>query len=314
MGVQEIYRKTYSDVAFEGVGGNLELYTLDKSGIKILLHNCKITEKNIANYKTLNHLNTDFFKNNQHYVLGKALIGEVVASEKLLISNVNNDFRFDQHGMDVDVNKFTLKVGGTSATFGSMLEVTDNIIQIKAANVDITGAVTFNSFNDDLQGCFSYNNGRTQINGGRIVTGSIEAGSIDTTNLYLSGRNIYDVINNAVINISHNDGTSTYIGGSGTYKTVNGANYGYKSMISIATGKIYGEAFSDQWIQLDDYMKGKKFDAHLVLQGFAFNNTPYAVTVTIDTANVDYVNARVPVKNVLGDPTNWVQFSIIAIA
>ena len=164
-------------------------------------------------------------------IIAQNLIGKILAGTKLYISNDSGDFRFDQNGALINCNKFTLQVGTSQATFGSMLEVTDGLIKIKAANVDISGLVTFSSLSNGLQQCFSGSDGNTTINGSYIKTGTIDANLANITNINASNINT-GTINGRPITF----GTSSY----GTVSlNSNGLSNGYGQYTSLVDSDVF---------------------------------------------------------------------------
>ncbi|SCW57435.1 hypothetical protein SAMN04487970_101699 [Paenibacillus tianmuensis] len=87
--VTDIYREVFDNISFEGVGGMLTVYRINRSGINTYLTH-KIKEKSV-----INHLNPDvlldYFQKHLHLVVGERIYGKVVSGVNLAIE--------DEHGI-----------------------------------------------------------------------------------------------------------------------------------------------------------------------------------------------------------------------
>lgn len=114
MSVQDIYIKTYEDVAFEGIGGNLTLYCLDKNGIQVLINGSPIVEKNKTNYKTIMELKENILnmilKNNAQMIIAETLIGKIVLTEKLCVGDKKGNLDIVGDLMTCKDNKIIKKI------------------------------------------------------------------------------------------------------------------------------------------------------------------------------------------------------------
>ena len=85
--INYVYKNTFNEMSFEGIGGNLFAYQINRNGIKQVI-NSKIKEKEnmrflkIVNDKAAVVLNA---------VVAQQLYGKLVGSNKLIITNVNDN-------------------------------------------------------------------------------------------------------------------------------------------------------------------------------------------------------------------------------
>lgn len=81
--INYIYQNTFNDISYEGIGGNLLVYQINKNDIKQVIQS-KIKEK--QNIRYINNL----YISKKHLLVGKALYGKVIGSNKLIITNMND--------------------------------------------------------------------------------------------------------------------------------------------------------------------------------------------------------------------------------
>lgn len=138
--VIDIYQKTFEHISFEGIGGNLEIYSLDIFGIS------KINESKINENKSIKKLNIK--PSNSQLIVAEQLIGQLLMGEKLIIGNADGTFTIDGSKLTIkDANAIIRTVLGEYETgkYGLLLK-------------DKTGNQTILSEDGILQ---SYSDGRT---------------------------------------------------------------------------------------------------------------------------------------------------------
>ncbi|MCB2354469.1 hypothetical protein [Clostridium estertheticum] len=132
MKVEEVYQKAFDDISYEGVGGRAIVYRINKNGIKLYYTN-DIKEKNI---RFINEI-----LSNQHLIVADTLIGHLVATNKLVVSDEAGTVTIDGEGININASrtdgKVAIKVNTTD-----VLKISNLIKDI--FSIDATGNVVAN--------------------------------------------------------------------------------------------------------------------------------------------------------------------------
>jgi hypothetical protein len=146
----------------------------------------------------------------------------------------------------------------------SSINQTAEAIKINASKVDITGAVTFNSFDSDMKQSVtnwndsesllnSWKSGTTLIDGGMVATNSIFANSLavgDFTNLIGNGDFENDTANELAKGWRiHNSSTTSYVSDQSSWSNNNGSN---KCLTLLAHATINNDVIQDVMIPVKE--------------------------------------------------------------
>lgn len=98
-----------------------------------------------------------------------------------------------------------------------------NLEELDTTRLDITGLISFEAFDPDLQASFTQTGDKTFINGGNILTGTLSAKQINTRGFTSS-----DNAGNVTFNIAEDTGKVSVSGQIESYNFNENSSYGYK--------------------------------------------------------------------------------------
>lgn len=138
MKVEDVYKKAFDDISYEGVGGKAIVYRINKNGIKLYYQN-DIKEKNIRFIEEL--LGT------QHLVVADTLIGHLVATNKLIVSDEAGTVTIDGEGININAartdGKVAIKINTTDVL--KISNLTKDVFSIDATGNVVANDGTYNN-------------------------------------------------------------------------------------------------------------------------------------------------------------------------
>lgn len=188
LSVTDIFKNTFEDVSYEGIGGYLTIFQADTNKTKMIYRE-SIKEKNVKWFNSLGSI-MKTQSDDAHAVIADVICGELVMSEKLKVQNASGNFTITDDGLEA--TKGIYSVGINPNVISEIINVKvggDNVFYIDADKNKLV-------FEGTLEGVDGVFKGTVQagiFNGGSIYGSYIQGGNIYGTNINgvnITGSNI----------------------------------------------------------------------------------------------------------------------------
>ncbi|WP_342575814.1 hypothetical protein [Paenibacillus sp. FSL M8-0142] len=91
--LESIYKDTYNQISFEGIGGTLYVYRISKDGVQLYLTH-KITEPNFMRIFSIDVLKDFYLKQKKHCIVGERIYGKIFMGVNLALEDEDGVLKF----------------------------------------------------------------------------------------------------------------------------------------------------------------------------------------------------------------------------